>query len=129
MDISKMKNIIVLKNLPSNIIEEAIVVVKEPKKIRKKQYADIEKNNKINNKEMNREENKEKVKKVNNENSKEYIVKEAEMIINNYITSLEAEAPKSKKNIKKIQRRYKKSLQLNAILAFATVISLVLSII
>lgn len=34
MDVSNMKNIIVLKNLPSNLVEEAIVVLKENKKVK-----------------------------------------------------------------------------------------------
>lgn len=42
MDVSNMKNIIVLKNLPSNLVEEAIVVLKENKKVKRYQYADSE---------------------------------------------------------------------------------------
>ena len=33
MDTSSLKNIVVLKDLPSNIVEEAIVVLKENQKI------------------------------------------------------------------------------------------------
>ena len=40
MNISNMKNIIVLRNLPSNLVDEAIVVLKENKKVKKYQYAD-----------------------------------------------------------------------------------------
>ena len=35
MDISNMKNIIILKNLPSNLIEEAIFILKQNKKVKK----------------------------------------------------------------------------------------------
>ena len=34
METSKMKNMVVLKNLPSNMIEEAIVIFKENSKIK-----------------------------------------------------------------------------------------------
>ena len=50
MDIENMKNMVVLKNLPSNIVEEAIVIFKP--------------NVKLNNSEVN-----ENNKKVKNENS------------------------------------------------------------
>ena len=36
METSKMKNMVVLKNLPSNMIEEAIVIFKENSKIKAK---------------------------------------------------------------------------------------------
>ena len=38
MDIGQMKNMVVLKNLPSNIVEEAIVVLKPNKKVKNVQY-------------------------------------------------------------------------------------------
>ena len=64
-----MKNIVVLKNLPSNIVDEAIVVLKPNKKA--KQIQHIEKLSKS-----------EKNKK---EDSGAYIVKEAQMVISNYL--------------------------------------------
>ena len=42
MKMNNMKNIVILKNLPSNIIEEAIVVVKNKKQI----LDDVDINNK-----------------------------------------------------------------------------------
>ena len=67
METSNMKNMVVLKNLPSNIVDEAIIVLKTNKKVKKlqkiekkrtqndegekkdKQYiSDIEKNDKKN---------------------------------------------------------------------------------
>ena len=62
METSKMKNMVVLKNLPSNLVEEAIVILKSSKKVKKLEK--IEKNNKINQEEV--------VKK-----EKDYILKEA----------------------------------------------------
>ena len=35
MDTSNLKNIVVLKNLPSNLVEEEIVVLKKNKKLHK----------------------------------------------------------------------------------------------
>lgn len=35
METSNMKNMVILKNLPSNLVEEAIVILKSSKKVRK----------------------------------------------------------------------------------------------
>ena len=45
MESSNMKNMVVLKNLPSNIVDEAIIVLKTNKKVKKLQK--IEKNNQV----------------------------------------------------------------------------------
>lgn len=74
MESSKLKNMVVLRNLPSNIVDEAIIVLKTNKKVKKLQK--IEKSKKI--------QNNENVKK-----DKEYILKEAEMLVNNYISKIE----------------------------------------
>ena len=58
-----LKNMVVLKNLPSNIVEEAIIVLKTNKKI--KQVEKIEKEKSIESKEIKNREN-------------DYILKEAE---------------------------------------------------
>lgn len=80
METSKMKNMVVLRNLPSNIVDEAIIVLKTNKKVKNLQK--IEKK---------RTQNNEGEKK-----DKQYILKEAEMIVNNYISNIEN---KDKKNI------------------------------
>ena len=46
MESSDMKNMLVIKNLPSNMVEEAIIIFKENQKIREKEL--IEKGEKIN---------------------------------------------------------------------------------
>ena len=46
METSNMKNMVVLKNLPSNLVEEAIVILKSSKKVKKLEK--IEKNAKGN---------------------------------------------------------------------------------
>ena len=93
MDKGGLKNIVVLKNLPSNIVEEAIVILKTNKKARKIQK--IENNKKIN-------ETEEKPKQ------SDYILKEAEMLISNYISKLEDDerqrSIKTIKNSKKYMR-------------------------
>ncbi len=123
MDVSNMKNIIVLKNLPSNLVEEAIVVLKENKKVKRYQYADSENVN---------IDKRKAEKTVNNEEKdkdKKYILKEAEMVINNYISKIETRSPRWKNNIKQLEKKYKKSLKLNFVLGIFTVISLILSLI
>lgn len=92
METSKMKNMVVLKNLPSNIIEEAIIILKAGKKAKKLQK--IEKNKKTT--------GEEKVEKDNG-----YIIKEAEMIVNNYITHTESNIKKDYLN-KNIKMKYNK---------------------
>ena len=83
----------VLKNLPSNIVEEAFVILKSNKKV--KQVEKIEKT---------------KLKKnSDNENKeKDYIIKEAEMLVSNYITTLEQKKKDRNINNKKLNQKYKK---------------------
>ena len=52
METSNLKNMVVLKNLPSNIVDEAIIVLKTNKKAKKLQK--IEKNNKTTENEENK---------------------------------------------------------------------------
>lgn len=74
METSYMKNMVVLKNLPSNLVEEAIVILKSSKKAKKLEK--IEKNNNVG--------KTEEVKK-----EQDYVLKEAEMLVSNYITKIE----------------------------------------
>lgn len=73
METSNLKNMIILKNLPSNIVDEAIIVLKANKKTKKLQKI----------------ENKKILENQENKKDKEYILKEAEMIVNNYISKIE----------------------------------------
>ena len=86
METSKMKNMVVLKNLPSNLVEEAIVILKSSKKVKKLEK--IEKSNKL--------KQEHPIKK-----EQDYILKEAEMLVSNYISELEND--KEQKTIKTIQ--------------------------
>ena len=76
MNEDKMKNMVVLKNLPSNIVEEAYVVLKP-----NKNYKNIQKQE-----------------STNERLSAEYVVKEAEMVISNYLAKIE-----DKKNVKNLE--------------------------
>lgn len=121
MNISNMKNIIVLRNLPSNLVDEAIVVLKENKKVKKYQYADDIKEDNVN-------KQKKKTGKTA-DNTKEYIIKEAELVVNNYLSNLETKSPKWKNNVKKLEKKYKQSIKLNILLGIATFISIIISVI
>ena len=93
MERNQMKNIVVLKNLPSNLVEEAIVILKSKKNAKKLEY--IDKLDNIKNKD-------------NNENKENYIIREAESVITNYINIMEkkdkkensVEANKKYRNLK-----------------------------
>ena len=84
MQKNNVKNIVVLKNLPSNIVEEAIVILKSNKYAKKLQM--IEKNN---NKELEK----------NESDGKQYVIKEAEALLSSYISKIE-----NKKYIEKPNR-------------------------
>lgn len=93
METSNMKNMVVLKNLPSNLVEEAIVILKSSKKVKKLEK--IDKNSKF-----------EEVESVRKE--KDYILKEAEMLVSSYISKLENKQEQKQyitiKNSKKYRR-------------------------
>lgn len=91
METSKLKNMVVLKNLPSNIVDEAIIVLKTNKKVKKLQ--------RVENKKIQANENTNK--------DKEYIIKEAEMIVNNYISNIEKNDKKKNFN-KETKGKYNK---------------------
>lgn len=90
MEENKMKNIVVLKNLPSNLVEEAIVVLKE-NKLKLPEYVD--KKTEFSNTKA---------------NSKDYILKEAEMVISNYLSNIENNKIGHKKKAKEIERKYRR---------------------
>lgn len=73
MDTNNMKNMVILRNLQSNIVDEAYIVFKNNVKIHKVQKIDKRKTG----------ESKEK------QNPKDYMVKEAEMIVRDYISKIE----------------------------------------
>lgn len=93
MNQSNLKNMVVLKNLPSNIVEEAIVILKTNKKIKKLEK--IEKNKVIEDTSNKTKEN-------------DYILKEAEMLVSNYISGLEEKKEAKKIKNQKMNQKYKR---------------------
>lgn len=110
--INQMKNMVILRNLPSNIIEEAFVVLKPNKKI----------------KILNTTENKEENEKAE-EKTGEYIIKEAEMVINNYITDVEKENQIKSDTIKEIEHKYKRLKKINTFILLIFAISMFINLI
>lgn len=111
MNTENMKNMIVLKNLPSNIVDEAIVILKP--NIKLKSLDTIEKNKK----------NK-KAKKEKMESPKKYIINEAEMVIGNYISKIENDKKKNLKINKKIEMKCKRLKAVSILLALMLFVSL-----
>ena len=107
MENKQLKNMIVLKNLPSNIIEEAIVVLKQNKKIEIPKHV---------------EKSKENIKC--KQNSSEYILKEAELVISNYISDIEKN--KKAKSNKNIEQKYKKARAFSIILLILIVLQAII---
>lgn len=93
MEQNSLKNIVVLKDLPSNIVEEAIVILKTNKKAKKVQK--IEKSKK----------SKEHEKKLK---QNEYILKEAEMLISDYITGIEEQKRSKKEMAQESEIKYRR---------------------
>jgi len=95
MSTENMKNMVVLKNLPSNIVDEAIVILKPNVKLKSLDLAENKKEGK------NTRNNKE-------QNSKKYIINEAEMVLSNYLSKIESDKKSIAKANKKIENKYKK---------------------
>jgi len=93
MNTENMKNMVVLKNLPSNIVDEAIVILKNNIKLKKLDA--VENSNKNN-------------KKIKEEDPKKYIINEAEMLISNYISKIENDRNKNIKVNKQIEDKCKR---------------------
>ncbi len=108
MDTNTMKNIVILRDLPSNMVEEAFIVFKDNVKIHKKEKAE---KNKVTGKE-------EKPK------TKEYIIKEAEMIVQDYIAKIDKKEYELNNSNKKLKEKYKRLKALTIFLAMFSTLSL-----
>lgn len=115
MDTSNLKNIVVLKNLPSNIVEEAFVVLKENQKIKKLELVDNENKGEIVN----------NISHTNKNNSKDYIINEAKSLIAEYISKIENKNKKDNKNMQTLKRKCKILKTTNNILITALIISII----
>lgn len=116
MEASNLKNMVILKNLPSNLVEEAIIVLKQNKKVK-----NLERIKKI-------EEIKTNTKRANTTKEKDYIVKEAEMLVNEYIKKIEKNK-EDKKIEKDIKQKYKKNKKLIIGLTIISLVEFILLII
>ncbi len=110
MNTDNMKNMIVLKDLPSNIVDEAIVILKPNIKLKS---LDTAENNKKNNKTKNK----------NTQNPKKYILNEAEMVLNNYISKIETDKKKNIKINKDIETKCKRLKMMSILLGIALLVS------
>ena len=114
MNQSSLKNMVVLKNLPSNLVEEAIIILKANKKIKKLEK--IEKNKKVEEKNIIKEGN-------------EYILKEAEILVNSYISGLEEKRKVKNNETKKMQQSFRRVKNYAYITSFIVFIESILLII
>ena len=110
MEASNLKNMVVLKNLPSNIVDEAIIILKNSKKIKKLEKVE---NNKTTNK------------KEKQTTQKDYILKEAEMLVNSYVSKIENKEDKKIAD-NKMQQKYKKIKKYSIITTIIGVIEFIL---
>lgn len=108
--INQMKNIIVLKDLPSNIIEEAFVILKPNKKVNIVKTTQDKGENDA------------------NEKSSEYIVKEAEMVINSYLANTNEQNKVRSHAIKQIENKYKKLRKFTAFISIIFAINVILNL-
>ena len=113
MESSDMKNMVVLKNLPSNMVEEAIIIFKQSQKIKQKEL--IERSKQI---DFTEPQNK----------SKEYIVKEAEMLVKDYINKIENKKITSKADLT-LKHKYKNLKNYSIVSTALLLISLIINFI
>ena len=111
METSNLKNMVVLKNVPSNMIEEAMIVLKKNIKIKEAEIQDYIEN-----------ETSQNAKK---KKSKDYIVKEAEMIISHYMSKIENNKKKEVLN-KKIDQKYQRMKKYLCVTSFMCIIEMLL---
>ena len=114
MNSKVMKNIVVLKDLPSNIIDEAIVILKDNSKV--KSLESIEKKELVESKNQ-------------TSNNKEYILKEAEMVISNYISDVKEEKQLKSVNVKALERQCKRLKRLLAVVGTLAFLSFIVQLV
>ena len=112
MSANDMKNIIVLKDLPSNIVDEAIVILKAS----------------VNLKNIDKKKENVKVVAKGKDNSKDYIIKEAESVVANYISSLEKPKQLEITN-KKLKKKYDRAKKLTIFFAVIAILGIIVNLI
>ena len=95
----KKQNTIVLRNLPSNLIEEATIVFKNKKTVREIEKAEKE-----------RKKQESTIIPVNNKEGKRqsYAIKEAEMVIIDYVSGIEEKRKNINLRNNKVNKKYKR---------------------
>lgn len=106
MEKCKMKNVVLLRNLPSNLIEEAFVVVRSKRDAKDLEFIDCKKNGFD-----------DKYK------DDEYILREAESVLSSYVEAVE------KKEEKKIDSKEKKRYNILKVYGILVTIALLVSVI
>lgn len=129
------KNVIILKNLPSNLIAEAILVVKDKKQVTNyMRDAELNEQRDVSNCKTSsngiiygdmKTEALKKIEDIKKEDRK-YVIKEAEIVVSNYIKRIEDNL--SDRKIDRLKKSYKKTKKLNVFLAMTTIISILLAI-
>lgn len=112
MNTNQMKNMIVLKNLPSNIVEEAIIILKNNKKIKSLDRVEKQTRNSM-----------------EKQSSGEYIVKEAEIVIGNYLSKIEKKKQMKSYSVKQIENRYKRMKILSIVLGMIIIVNVIIDLI
>ena len=129
------RNVIILKNLPSNLIAEAILVVKDKKQVaeymKESEFGankDVSNCKTYNNGIIYGDIKTESLKKIENvkKEDRKYVIKEAEIVVSNYINRIEDNLADRK--IDRLKKSYKKTKKLNIFLAMTTIISILLAI-
>ncbi len=129
------KNVIILKNLPSNLISEAILVVKDKKQVTNymrdaelNEQRDVSNCKTSSNGIIYGDIKTEALKKIENvkKEDRKYVIKEAEIVVSNYIKRIEDNL--SDRKIDRLKKSYKKTKKLNVFLAMTTIISILLAI-
>lgn len=108
MSESKMKNMVILKNLPSNIVEEAYVILKPNKNFRTSLEKQEDSNERI---------------------PADYVVKEAELVVNNYLEKIENKKHIKSIEVEKIKRKYNKLKKTSIILAGILIFNMIINFI
>lgn len=115
MNVSHMKNIIVLKELPSNIVEEAIVILKNGSKIKNEKIIDtkMHQSNFIE----------------NSDGNYQTAIKEAEFLVADYMKKIEKKDENIPSNIRKMKAQYKKMKIWSILLGITSIIGIIISIV
>ena len=117
------RNVIILKNLPSNLIAEAILVVKDKKQVaeymKESEFGankDVSNCKTYNNGIIYGDIKTESLKKIENvkKEDRKYVIKEAEIVVSNYIKRIEDNLADRK--IDRLKKSYKKTKKLKCMI-------------